>query len=87
MRAAVGREMCAVAALLALLWPLLCAAELEMVNGAAELTCSEVTTRFCLVAEMTRGDFSFFFLLLLTLDYDPMVFRDCVLLPNPNPKL
>lgn len=38
--------MAAVAALLALLWPLLCAAaaELEMVEGAAELACSEGLT-------------------------------------------
>lgn len=38
-----GGEMTAVVAVLALLGPLLCgAAELEMVDGARELTCSEV---------------------------------------------
>lgn len=45
----VGGEMAAVAALLALLWPLLgaAAAELEMVDGAAELACSEVISTLC----------------------------------------
>lgn len=73
-----GGGMAAFVAVLALLWPLLCAAvELEMVDGARELTCSQVNSgSLWLLFDEARQ-------VLLKADYNPVSFFSpwlCVLM-------